>query len=83
MDPSACARFPPGDSAGVAINQYVDQEDTKRGLISRREFVKLHVMVDARGIKIVSCGHHRAHSRLAGVPEDVRECSGRHGVRDA
>ena len=44
-----------GDSTGVAINQYADWEDAKRGLISRREFVKLHVMVDARGRKIVSC----------------------------
>ena len=40
---------------GEAINQYADWEDTKRGFISRREFVKLHVIVDARGRKIVSC----------------------------
>ena len=52
-----------GDSTGVAINQYADWEDAKRGLISRREFVKLHVMVDAKGRKIVSCAvtRGRAH----------------------
>ena len=44
-----------GDSTGVAIDQYADWEDAKRGLISRREFVKLHVMVDTKGRKIVSC----------------------------
>ena len=52
-----------GDSTGVAINQCADWEDAKRGLISRREFVKLHVIVDAKGRKIVSCAvtRGRAH----------------------
>ena len=45
----------PGDSTGVAIDQYADWEDAKRGLISRREFIKLHVVVDIEGRKIVSC----------------------------
>ena len=44
-----------GDSTGVVIDQYADWEDDKRGLISRREFVKLHVVVDVEGRKIVSC----------------------------
>ena len=35
--------------------QYEDWEDAKRGIISRRRFVKLHVLADARGKKIVSC----------------------------
>ena len=73
-----------GDSTGVAINQYADWEDAKRGLISRREFVKLHVMVDARGRKIVSCAVTvgRAHDSpvfremFGNVPDG-------HGVRDA
>ena len=43
-----------GNSTGVAINQYADWEYAKRRLISRREFVKLHVMVDAKGRMIVS-----------------------------
>ncbi len=52
-----------GDSTGVAINQYADWEDAKRGLISRREFVKLHVVTDVKGRKIVSCAvtRGRAH----------------------
>ena len=53
----------PGDSTGVAIDQYADWEDAKRGLISRREFIKLHVVVDIEGRKIVSCAvtRGRAH----------------------
>ena len=51
-----------GDSTGVAINQYVDWEDAKRGLISRREFVKLHVIVDSRGRKIASCAVTIGHA---------------------
>ena len=43
------------DGIEVAINQYADWEDAKRGLISRREFVKLHVVVDVEGRKIISC----------------------------
>ena len=52
-----------GDSTGVAINQYEDWEDAKRGLISKREFVKLHVIADAKGRKIVFCAvtRGRAH----------------------
>ena len=44
-----------GDSSGFSIMQYEDWEDAKRGIISRRRFVKLHVLADARGKKIVSC----------------------------
>ena len=44
-----------GDSTEVAINQHAYWEGARRRLISRREFVKLHVMVDVRGRKIVSC----------------------------
>ncbi len=51
-----------GDSTGIAINQYADWEDAKRGLISRREFVKLHVVVDAGGRKIVSCAVTRGRT---------------------
>ena len=35
--------------------QYEDWKDAKRGIISRRRFVRLHVLADARGKKIVSC----------------------------
>ena len=44
-----------GDSTGVAINQYADLEDAKRGLISKREFVKLHGMVGTKSRMIVFC----------------------------
>ena len=44
-----------GNSSGFSIMQYEDWEDAKRGIISRRRFVKLHVLADARGKKIVSC----------------------------
>ena len=44
-----------GDSSEFSIMQYEDLEDAKRGIISRRRFVKLHVLTDARGKKIVSC----------------------------
>ena len=43
------------DSGGFSVMQYEDWEDAKRGIISRRRFVKLHVLADARGKKIVSC----------------------------
>ena len=64
----------PGDSTGVAINQYADWEDVKRGLISRREFVKLHVMVDSQGRKIVSCAVTRGRAHDSPV---FRRCSGK------
>ena len=46
--------------------QYEGWEDAKRGIISRRRFVKLHVLADARGKKIVSCEITKgtAHYRL-------------------
>ena len=44
-----------GDSSGFSIMQYEDWEDAKRGIVSRHKFVKMHVMVDAGGKRIVSC----------------------------
>ena len=44
-----------GDSSVFSIMQYEDWQDAKSGIISRRRFVKLHVLADARGKKIVSC----------------------------
>ena len=44
-----------GDSSGFSIMQYGDWEDAKRGIVSRHKFVKMHVIVDAGGKKIVSC----------------------------
>ena len=56
---ASCSRLhadpPLGDSSRFSIMQYEDWEDAKRGIISRRRFVKLHVLADARGKKIVSC----------------------------
>ena len=44
-----------GDSSGFSIMQYEDWEDAKRGIVSRHKFVKMHVIVDASGKRIVSC----------------------------
>ena len=62
-----------GDSTWVAINQYADWEDAKRGLISRREFVKLHVMVDTKGRKIVSCTVTRGRAHDSPVFREMFE----------
>ena len=52
-----------GDATGIAIIRYAEWEDAKRGIISRREFVKLHIVTDVKGRKIVSCAitRGRAH----------------------
>ena len=52
-----------GDATGVAIIMYAEWEYAKRGIISRREFVKLHIITDTKGRKIVSCAvtRGRAH----------------------
>ena len=44
-----------GDSAGVAINRYTVGGCQERSIISRGEFVKLHIVTDVKGRKIVSC----------------------------
>ena len=44
-----------GDSSGFSIGRYEGWEDAKSGIISRRGFVKLHVLTDAQGRRIVSC----------------------------
>ena len=62
-----------GDSTGVAINQYADWEDAKRGLISRREFVRLHVMVDTKGSKIASCAVTRGRAHDSPVFREMFE----------
>ena len=67
-----------------SVMQYEDWEDAKRGIISRRRFVKLHVLADARGKKIVSCEVTKGTgARLALVQADLREGAWRRGVRDA
>ena len=38
-----------GDATGFAIIRYVEWEDAKRGIVSRREFVKLHIVTDVKG----------------------------------
>ena len=52
-----------GDATGVAIIRYAEWEDAKKGVISRREFVKLHIVTDVKGRKIASCtiASGRAH----------------------
>ena len=62
-----------GDSSGFSIMQYEDWEDAKRGLISRRRFVKLHILTDVCGRRIISCEATRGTARLALVSEDLRK----------
>ena len=68
-----------GDATGVAIIRYAEWEDAKRGIVSRREFVKLHIVTDVKGRKIVSCAvtRGRAHDSpvfremIKNVPDGV------------
>ena len=55
-----------GDSSEFYIMQYEDWEDAKRGIVSRHKFVKMHVIVDASGKRIVPCEVMRgtAHDSL-------------------
>ena len=52
-----------GDATGVAIIRHSEWEDAKMGIVSRREFVELHIVTDVKGRKIVSCAitRGRAH----------------------
>ena len=50
-----CARITAGDSTEVAINRYTVGGCQERSIISRGEFVKLHIVTDVKGRKIVSC----------------------------
>lgn len=43
-----------GDSSGFSIMKYEDWEDAKRGIISRREFDKLHILLAPHGM-IAAC----------------------------
>ena len=43
-----------GDSSGFSIMKYEDWEDAKKGIISRREFNKLHILMAPHGM-IVTC----------------------------
>ena len=56
---ASCSRLhadqPLGDSSRFSIMQYEDWEDAKRGIVSRHKFVKIHVIVDAGGKRIVPC----------------------------
>ncbi len=52
------ARFPPGRlhrGCHKPIRGLGRHQERERGLVSRCEFVKLHVIVDAKGRKIVFC----------------------------
>lgn len=43
-----------GDSSGFSIMRYEDWEDAKKGIISRREFSKLHILMAPHGM-ITTC----------------------------
>ena len=66
-----------GDSSGFSVVQYEDWEDAKRGIVSRHKFVKMHVIVDAGGKRIVFCevtrgtahGFPRFRQMFAMVPD--------------
>ena len=64
-----------GDATGVAIIRYAEWEDAKRGIVSRREFVKLHIATDVRGRKIVYCAVTRGWAHDSPVPRDDQKCS--------
>ena len=64
-----------GDVAGVAIIRYAEWEDAKMDIVSRREFVKLHIVTGARGRKIVSCAVTRGWAHDSPVPRDDQKCS--------
>ena len=51
-----------GDATGISISRYAEWEDAKKGFVSRREFVKLHLLVDVNGKKIVSCAVTRGYA---------------------
>ena len=73
-----------GDSSGFPIMQYEDWEDAKSGIISRRRFVKLHVLGRrARQEDRVLRGYQGNGPRLALVQADLRYGAWRRGVRDA
>ena len=59
-----------GDATGIAIIRYAEWEDAKKGIISRREFVKLHIVTDVKGRKIVPV-------QLPWDGRTTRRCSGR------
>ena len=43
-----------GDASGFSINIYADWEDAKKGIIPKRQFVKLHILVAPHG-RIAAC----------------------------
>ena len=74
-----------GDSSGFSIMRYEDWEDAKKGIISRREFNKLHILMAPHGM-IVTCEvtAGRAHDSpvFRGMYESVPPGDG-HVILDA
>ena len=64
-----------GDATGVAIIRYAEWEDAKRGIVSRREFVKLHSYRRKGEKDSVLCSYQGAGARLACVPRDDQKGS--------
>ena len=63
-----------GDATGIAIIRYAEWEDAKRGIVSRREFVKLHIVTGVKGRKIVSCAVTRGRAHDSPVfPEMIKK----------
>jgi len=55
-----------GDSAGLPIMKYEDWEDAKKGIVSRRMFAKLHVLVRPHG-RIACCRGSRMRTAAEGT----------------
>ncbi len=79
------ARFPLGDSTGVAINQYADwEEDAKRRTCLQARIRQIIRDRRFQGKKDrLLCSHQRIRARLSHILREIRECSRRHRMRDA
>ena len=59
-----------GDSSGFSITRYEDWEDAKKGIVSRKLFDKLHVLVSPHGM-IVACEVTRGRAHDSPIFRDM------------
>ena len=60
-----------GDSSGFSKVKYEDWDDAKRGVVSRRGFNKLHILI-VPWDDICTCGYGRTQTRLSHIQKDVQ-----------
>ena len=60
-----------GDSSGFSKVKYEDWDDAKRGVVSRRGFNKLHILI-VPWDDICTCGYGRTQTRFSHIPKDVQ-----------